>query len=309
MSVSGINDDEFLSGRPYGGCAILYRSSLSSSITPLHSISNRFCVLKVKDQSGLSILLVCVYMPSSDIADYQDTLGALEGFIESYQCDINVIVGNFNADFSRQSAFTHHLSTLMTSLDLIACDLHSSTITYTYERDGGSVRSWIDHVLCNESYSNLINQLHPMNSGINLSDHLPISFTLNVSPVCVGHNSKLKCSPPIEKSCNWSNVEQHHNDKYRHLISADLPSLPPDLACCCEPDILRLDCYSATFVKCLVDAASFSIPHHSRPPGCTLAGWNHGSKQLKKQANIWYKVWLNAGCPSSGVLQQMKRKT
>ena len=108
-------------------------------------------------------------------------------------------MGDFNVDFSKQSAFTHHLSTLMTSLDLIACDLHSNTITYTYERDGGSVRSWIDHVLCNESYSNLINQLHPMNSGINLSDHLPISFTLNVSPVYVGHNSKLKCSSPIEK--------------------------------------------------------------------------------------------------------------
>ena len=92
-------------------------------------------------------------MHSSDIADYQDTLGALEGFIESYQCDINVTVGDFNVDFSRQSAFTH--STLMTSLDLIACDLHSNTITYTYERDGGSVRSWIYHVLCNESYGNL----------------------------------------------------------------------------------------------------------------------------------------------------------
>ena len=60
VSVSGINDDEFLSGRPYGGCAILYRSSLSSSITPLHSISNRFCALKVKDQSGLTTFLVCV---------------------------------------------------------------------------------------------------------------------------------------------------------------------------------------------------------------------------------------------------------
>ena len=80
--------DDFLSGRPYGGCAILYKSSLSSSITPLHSNSNHFCTLKVKDQSGLSVLLVCVYMPSSDIADYLDTLGALEGFIESYQCDV-----------------------------------------------------------------------------------------------------------------------------------------------------------------------------------------------------------------------------
>ena len=62
--------------------------------------------------------------------------------------------------FSRQSAFTH--STLMTSLDLIACDLHSNTITYTYEMDGGSVRSWIYHVM------SLTVILHTMNSGINL---------------------------------------------------------------------------------------------------------------------------------------------
>ena len=57
-----------------------------------------------------------------------------------------------------------------------------------------------------------------MNSGINLSDHLPLSFTLNVSPGCVGHNSKLKCSSPIEKSCNWSKVEQHHIAIYSPLI-------------------------------------------------------------------------------------------
>ena len=102
-------------------------------------------------------------------------------------------------------------------------------------------------------------------------DHLPISFTLNVSPVCGGHNSKLKCSSPIEKSCNWSKVEQHHIDKYRHLISADWPSLPPDLACCCEPDCTRhTKSYSATFVKCLVDAACLSLPHHSRPLGALL---------------------------------------
>ena len=50
------------------------------------------------------------------------TLGALEVFIESYRRDINVVVGDINVDFSRQSAFTYNLSTLMTSLDLIACD-------------------------------------------------------------------------------------------------------------------------------------------------------------------------------------------
>ena len=42
VSVSGVNSSEYVCGRPYGGCAILYRSSLSSCITPLTSISSRF---------------------------------------------------------------------------------------------------------------------------------------------------------------------------------------------------------------------------------------------------------------------------
>ena len=33
VGVSGMDDSVLLSGRPYGGCSILYRKSLSSSIT------------------------------------------------------------------------------------------------------------------------------------------------------------------------------------------------------------------------------------------------------------------------------------
>ena len=64
VSVSGVKIGEFVCGRPYGGCAILYRSSFSPCITPLNSTSNRFCALKIQDNSGTSILLVNVYMPS-----------------------------------------------------------------------------------------------------------------------------------------------------------------------------------------------------------------------------------------------------
>ena len=64
VAVSGISSDEFLCGRPYGGCAILYRKSFSSCILPLKSNSKRFCGLKITCSSGFSILLVNVYVPS-----------------------------------------------------------------------------------------------------------------------------------------------------------------------------------------------------------------------------------------------------
>ncbi len=64
VSVSGIDGSVLLCGRPYGGCAILYRQSLFSSITPLLCNSNRFCAVKLHDSCGVSVLVVCVYMPA-----------------------------------------------------------------------------------------------------------------------------------------------------------------------------------------------------------------------------------------------------
>ena len=73
VSVSGMDSGSLLCGRPFGGCAILYRKCFSYCITPLVSCSNRFCAIKI-DPSGLSFLLACVYMPaeyhSSSFADY-----------------------------------------------------------------------------------------------------------------------------------------------------------------------------------------------------------------------------------------------
>ena len=53
-----------------------------------------FCAIKLYDSSGLSVLIVCVYMPGvhnkdSNVA-YLDVLGELEGFVDSTHCDVFV---------------------------------------------------------------------------------------------------------------------------------------------------------------------------------------------------------------------------
>ena len=105
VSVSGMDSSVLLTGRPFGGCAILFRKSLSSCIAPLCCDSNRFCGIRLIDSCGVSYLLVCVYMPSdlhlSAYCDYIQILGELEVFISMHNCDVNVIVGDFNVDFDR----------------------------------------------------------------------------------------------------------------------------------------------------------------------------------------------------------------
>ena len=41
----------------------------------------------------------------------------------------------------------------------------------------------------------------------------------------------------------------------------------------------------------------------------TLVGWKDCCQNLKRDADFWYKVWQEAGCPSSGVLFNIKNNT
>ena len=81
VGISDMDDSVLLSGRPYRGCSIVYKKSLSSSITPLCTNSNRFCAVKLREFSGSSVLLVSVYLPSDNVvssfSDYLNTLGEL----------------------------------------------------------------------------------------------------------------------------------------------------------------------------------------------------------------------------------------
>ena len=123
--------------------------SLSSSITPLSTASDRFCAIKVCDSSNCHFLLCSVYLPNeyhpSSYTDYLNTLGELHGLISSQAWDGIYLIGDFNVDFQCHSSNTLLLSDFMSEVDLLAADLpFRSSIQFTYERDDGLSRSWIN---------------------------------------------------------------------------------------------------------------------------------------------------------------------
>ena len=83
--VSGMDSSDLLLGRPFGGCAILFRRSLLPFVSCLDSVSKWFCSVLLRDQCGTTTLLICVYLPHNDGSsashnEYLITLGELEGF-------------------------------------------------------------------------------------------------------------------------------------------------------------------------------------------------------------------------------------
>ena len=59
IAISGMVSSEFIAGRPFGGCAIFYRKSLSESISTINSFLSRFCAILLTG-SSITFLLICV---------------------------------------------------------------------------------------------------------------------------------------------------------------------------------------------------------------------------------------------------------
>ena len=87
---------------------------------------------------------------------------------------------------------------------------------FTYERDDGQARSWIDHIICSQSFSSLVSNVNIVNSGSILSDHFPLGFQIQVdciftspSPSSSSTFTHLRVdwskasSSDLEKFCDW----------------------------------------------------------------------------------------------------------
>ena len=91
-AVSGMDSSTFQSGRPFGGCGILFRKSLINSITPINTNAKRYCAVSLSGLNNNSILLVNVYLPtdygtSSSELEFISCLSEIGAFIDSQSYD------------------------------------------------------------------------------------------------------------------------------------------------------------------------------------------------------------------------------
>ena len=108
LSVCGFSNDNVLRGRPYGGCAILFRKSLNASFKHIICNSRRMIAL-LMESVDVACLLINLYMPFEDAANDDSTdeflvqLTNLNNLIDQFS-DINIVIGgDLNVDFNRSA--------------------------------------------------------------------------------------------------------------------------------------------------------------------------------------------------------------
>ena len=102
------------------------------------------------------------------------------------------------------------------------------------------------------------------------------------------------------------NIEKCQQMVIQHLSSVLLEvGTCSDVSSACHYD--SLDSYAQHLVNVLLHCSHHCCPCHTSSPSHKLIGWKDGSSKLKEDANFWYRVWDQAGCPSAGILFTLKK--
>ena len=134
--ISGFGNDDVLLGRPYGGCAILWRSDLNVQVHVLDVHSSRVCAVRLSNDT-YRLLLMCVYMPyeGSELMtdEFASQLDIVDSILEA-NVDCHVIIGgDFNVDLSRLWVHSAMLKSFCDNAGLFPGDLHQNfNIDYSF---------------------------------------------------------------------------------------------------------------------------------------------------------------------------------
>ena len=109
-------DNNLLTGRPYGGTAILYKWSFAKAINVVHTNQSRMTAVTVQTSVGL-ILLVNVYMPTDYgsyecYEEYVDLCAEIAVVFTESNATYLLVIGDFNCECNVSSRFYDILCSL-----------------------------------------------------------------------------------------------------------------------------------------------------------------------------------------------------
>ena len=94
----------------------------------------------------------------------------------------------------------------------------------TYERDDGLSHSWIDHIICSQSFSSLVTNVYTTRSGCILSDHFPLCFLLHLNCSSSPGLSSLSSSSSVR--IDWSKATSFDIDNFWVWMAECLLAFP-----------------------------------------------------------------------------------
>lgn len=296
--------DGILTGRPYGGTAILYRKCYSNCINVINSTNHRVTAVKLLCEA-FSILLLSCYMPTEYHNDeslvlFNDTCAYMEGLIAASYANQICIMGDCNCDVG--SRFFACLSQFAVDHSLQFIDKYLLTNAVTFFSDCNQSSSWIDHILASDLLAAKVNEVQVRYDMI-CSDHRPLvvefatSFSAPVPHTLPAKSSnrvfwdKLSAEVIQLYKCRLDWFFEHHGSVIANGSMADSiidRSKVDEL----YGSITNSLNYAIEPLKCRIKSS----------PDLAIAGWNEYVADKHAVARSAFLEWRSVGSPRVGIL-------
>ena len=329
--VSAFNsNDSLLSGRPYGGIAILFRKALQDRVQ-VRTVSERIMIADISTAIG-QICLLNVYLPT----DYRDddSLDEFSMAVGQIECEIAAaanytchygIIGDFNAD-AKGSRFYTELSDFCEDNNLVISDvqqLRGSQNVFTFQSQAHLTTSWLDHCLFSQYLHTKITEIR-VDYGVIESDHFPLSVELDVpfdvASATDGQRTN-NARPAVTRSkCKWHKVNRMHVDNYNQTIALKLDLITyivDELSNHCHSGCtvvnhsILIDQLYSWLTDTILESAGMHIPQTgpARKSELNVFGWNDYVRAAHQLARSAFLAWRDAGSPVQGSVAEHMRIT
>ena len=317
ISACKMDLDGIKAGRPYGGVAICYNSSLKCHVEHITTISKSICALKI-NINNVNFMLVNVYMPSSDkmeaLEEYTTILQEISSICIQSSTQHLIIGGDWNADIYRKDQRTALFKEFISNENLInSLELNVANVPYTYEntRVNPPTFSTIDHFLISPNLSKIITKYETIFSHNDFYDHFPIMITLDMNIEQFSSTRKV-----YRPSVAWHKCTDANVTLYKQEIDNKLFQINPQhegLKCknySCNLHNAYIHKLHNDIIKICCEVSKNCLPHTSTNQGKkVIPGWNEHVKEHAENSKIWHDIWVHSGKPRHGDIANMKRKT
>ena len=186
FSAQGVStmdtNNQLITGRPYGGLAILWAKKLGQCKPVIYKDSKHFMALEIS-VAGVTHIFVNVYMPycySGNLDLFLSCLSEIDTIISSASTPYVYFMGDFNSDVHKDHhLFGAELKSFCNDVNIVISDTEWLHDCYTFLSSAHNTVSWLDHVICTNSAHHLLIDFEVLYDKVT-SDHFPMSVVIDI---------------------------------------------------------------------------------------------------------------------------------
>ena len=302
-------------GRPFGGVAVLWRNNLAPFVKPISYDDDRIIGLEchIGDRKMLFLGVYLPYDNKQNFDQYVYYLAKLKCIIDDFDSPYVCVIGDFNADVSKQSAFGKELQSFCEDANLHIADvLLLPPTSFTHVNEGSDTESWIDHIVCTDGFYSILRDVR-IDMSVASSDHFPISMDLKLlaSNDCDNLHKVSGCDRWV---VDWSSLDEDSINEFARAVEEKLSDIdvPYDAAhCsdeCCHVHRNAINVYYEEIIDCVKNASRSTVAKqlHGRSKRI-IPGWTEFVEERHALLGDVYSIWALLGKPRQGYIYSQLR--